>query len=485
MKMSETEPIVRHAVLSLSSLHEYMSARRPARQDMDPTMIFKEYSKSIQALKAWKAEDGNAVPLVASILFTCIEFLLDHEAGAKMHIIQGRKLLENLVHSGRAELSLVKTHLVPMYTRLGIASYLFGSMSPAVPDELKTFASPPSRFNTLDEARTSLYTLFDEVLRFGAVVEPRIFEGSASPLELNILGAKQQKYLSYLDQWYAAFTALMSTQKSNHSLSTTISLMQIYFHGAYVWVATALSPYQLEYDQHTAAFASIIGHASTIVNTSHRGSNLQAFSFETEIVAPLYWAAIKCRHPQLRRAAVRLLMRDELKGRRENMWHANESIVIATRVIAMEENDRIDSDSAPSPASSTDKSSGRDSTPSSSNRGFEYQVPYRRPPTIPQDEVRSFFPSHPPASSGVNGFNHDYEKPEPPSSLPGAERILNTINWDRLSTEPPFGVPESRRIKNTIIGDQEKGGVWVTLFRDPLPGEDQWDIHKVFLKFDA
>lgn len=108
MKMSETEPIVRHAVLALSSLHEHMSAKRSARRDIDPTMIFSEYAKAIRALKEWRADDGNAVPLVASILFTCIEFLLDHESGAKMHIIQGRKLLENLGSSGRSEVSLVK-----------------------------------------------------------------------------------------------------------------------------------------------------------------------------------------------------------------------------------------------------------------------------------------------------------------------------------------------------------------------------------------
>lgn len=371
-----------------------------------------------------------------------------------------------------------------MYTRLGIASFLFGSMSPAVPEELKTFVSPPSQFSTLSEARSLLYTLLEEVLRFGAVVEPRIFEGSASVEELASLGATQQKYLSYLDQWHVAFTVLISTQRPNHSLSTTISLMQIYYHGALVWLATALSPYQLEYDLHTAAFASIIGHASTIVNTAHRGSNLHAFSFETEIVAPLYWVAIKCRQPLLRRAALRLLMRDELKGRRENMWHSNESIAITTHVIAMEEGDPAAPDSTDTPASGTESNPGQNSTQSSSNRSFEYQIPIHRPPTVLQDETTILLSSDPSASPVAQTLGPDCEEPGP-SKLPRTERILNTINWDRLSTERPFGVPEARRIKNTIIGDRDKTGVWATLFRDPQAGEDQWDVRKDFLKFDA
>ena len=50
MRLSVTEPIVKHAIISLSSLHEFISANKSDKRLMNPPMIFSEYITAIRAL---------------------------------------------------------------------------------------------------------------------------------------------------------------------------------------------------------------------------------------------------------------------------------------------------------------------------------------------------------------------------------------------------------------------------------------------------
>ncbi|KAI7525808.1 hypothetical protein KC317_g21196 [Hortaea werneckii] len=52
------------------------------------------------------------------------------------------------------------------------------------------------------------------------------------------------------------------------------------------------------------------------------------------IVSPMYFVATKCRHPQIRRRAIKLLRHTK---RRESLWDSNVSAAIAERVVAIEE----------------------------------------------------------------------------------------------------------------------------------------------------
>lgn len=484
MRLSVTEPVVKHAIISLSSLHEFIGANKSDKRLMNPQMIFLEYTTAIRALATWKDSNGKVVPLIASILFTCIEFLLDNEPGSRMHIMQGRKLLSDLDTASEGDLEIIRKELVPMYTRLGLAAFLYGATPPTVPDHLRQFTKPPDQLNTLTEARTLLYALLDEIMRFSTGVQGRIFSGTITNDEITELKSTQTLLQSYLDQWQAAYTILAATSKQSHTMAATQNLMQIYYHATTIWLGTALSTRQDEFDAFLPAFASIIGLASSIISNAHRGSNLHAFSFETEIVAPVYWVAIKCRHPLLRRAAVKLLMKDEMKGRRENLWHTNEAITIALHVIQLEEQlDNVYSSLSPeSPFSNTGSSS---SNMSSSNATIDFQIPIHKPPTMTPSEFKDIFYEEERESPLDHEINTPEATPTPDFNvLPASQRILKDIDWSRLSTDKPFGVPEAARVKNTLIGPRDAGGTWATMFRDPqTAGEDQWDVRKDYLPF--
>jgi hypothetical protein len=58
------------------------------------------------------------------------------------------------------------------------------------------------------------------------------------------------------------------------------------------------------------------------------------FLFDMEIVSPLYYVGMKCRHPVIRRRAIKILKRTQ---RREGLWDSNMAAAIAERIMLLEE----------------------------------------------------------------------------------------------------------------------------------------------------
>ncbi|OAA52985.1 hypothetical protein ISF_09153 [Cordyceps fumosorosea ARSEF 2679] len=472
MRLSVTEPIVRHAVLAMSSLHEHLSTHRGQGNMAGPSFIYSEYGKSISALRQWKSSDGPAVPLLACVLYTCLEFLLDNEEAARMHIIEGRKLLGSLSNtSSSPAIDLIKRDLVPMYTRLGLAAFLYGGKPPGVPKHLRPSIAPPVKFTTMAEARTLLYHLLDEALRFSSAARPKIYTGELDAEGLQQLASAQQALLACLDHWHVIFVVLTSSLKMTQANLCVQSLLLIYYNTAVIWLATSLSQEEVAYDAHVSAFGTIVSLAAAIIASAQRGSPLHYFSFETELIAPIYWTAQKCRHPLLRRAAVRLLMKDELKDRRENLWHSNEAIAIALRTIQAEEGqiDRALVDESIDGASPASQTSSRDSSKSG------WHVPLDRPPTLTVDQMEEERHLH-----ELLDFNTTPDGAV--QTVGGLAQVLN-VRPETVQLQSPYGVVEASRIKNVLIGAREKAGVTVTIFRDPQVAGDQWDVRKEYIPF--
>ncbi|EGX93528.1 C6 finger domain protein, putative [Cordyceps militaris CM01] len=480
MRLSVTEPIVRHAVLAMSSLHEHLSTHREQGDTPGPSFIYSEYGKSIAALRQWKSSDGPTIPLLACVLYTCLEFLLDNEQAARMHIIEGRKLLGSLGDESSPALEMVKRDLVPMYTRLGLAAFLYGGNPPGVPEHLRPSIAPPTKFESIAEARALLYHLLDEALRFTTAVRPKIYAGHLDASSLQDLASAQQALLSRLTHWHVLFIVLTSGLKMTQANVCTQNLLLIYYNTAVIWVSTSLRRDEVAYDAHMPAFSTIVSLGAAIIAGAQRGSPLHSFSFETELIAPIYWTVQKCRHPLLRRAAVKLLMKDELKNRRENLWHSNEAVAIALRTIEVEEEHTarcgvvMESAVGLSPehhGTPHSEASSRDSNRSG------WHVPLGHPPTLSLGQIEEEQ-----QLEELLNFNTI------PSTAGGAQSggslvdVLH-VGVEATQLQSPYGVMESSRIKNTLIGARDKAGVTVTIFRDPQNAQDEWDVRKEFIPF--
>ncbi|RSM00818.1 hypothetical protein CEP52_008909 [Fusarium oligoseptatum] len=271
----------------------------------------------------------------------------------------------------------------------------------------------------------------------------------------------------------------------------------MYHQASLVWISTSMQTSELAFDTHLSAFASIISLASSVIGSIPSKSKLEPFTFETELVAPVYWTATKCRHPLLRRAALKLLTREQMRNRRENLWHVRETAVIAARIIEFEESDiqdpfdlSLDTIST-NPESSSHGSASSESFDIHTCSAKKIKIDVSSPPTLPA--LPPAFTDPTPAESvagntpgsGTSSMSSPSNISEPMSPITAALEGIQQLDAATLksaSLESPFGIPEHRRIKNAIIGVAEDGGIWTTFFQDPEPGQTQWKVTREFLR---
>ena len=520
IRLAVTEPAVRHAVLALSSLHERACTPKNDRRIGSTSFAFSEYGKSIAAVRAWNitTTEPAAVPLLVCVLFICIEFLTSYESAAQLHILQGRHILSQLDTSNKSSaMSLIKDMLVPIYARLALSSFLFASKPEPIPVGLvgEGTGEVPLMFETMGEAKDWLFWLVDEGLRFTSKARPAVYNPETTLEDLQVFREGQQKVLSQFGRWNAAFTVLKAMQSPSARQAAgskpVEDLLMVYYHVSIVWVSTALTSRELAYDDHMPAFAAIVSHASAVMASAPTVSpyGKTAFIFDTEMIPVLYWVATRCRHPLIRRAALRLLGRKMAQGRRENLWRGDNTYTAAKRVIELEEDVGLDVD--------MDMLNNYDFDSAATfyytNMKHPY-VPLNKPPTPPKPtyDICEDRPSlaeigvgtsvsYVVTTTGEGTYESNRATPSSSDSIgassPGGSSIADAVTTtstallllpesgiDPARLEAPFGLPEDLRVKNTILGKRENGGIWVTTFRSPRPGEMAWDAKMEFLKFE-
>jgi hypothetical protein len=486
LRLSISEPVIRHAVIALSALHEGAGGRSHINlEDKDVQLALVSYGKSIRAMRKWPSlEKSSVVPLLGCILFVCIEFLLEHENTAQLHICQGRKMLAVLEDSKSPSMDMIKRDLVPVYARLGLPSYLFSRYPTPIPQHLRTFETMPLRFASMHEARISLNHFLDDGLGFSTRCKPMVYSLAADAPQWRQLVELQQQTLSRLAHWRTAFSIFLDSTPSDHCTEITTAVLLTYYYTALVWLSTALSKLETDYDAHIASFAALVKHATSIVDMYKKIPLPRYFSFETEVIAPLFWVVTKCRHPTLRRDAMKLLMRDEIRQRRENLWNAREKVFLLARVIEIEEEVKGSPEfvrEAPG-CQTPERYSG------------EIHVPISCPPTLPPhlhenlnrstEEGATSLPGRQGIDAFLNFWSH---KPRSTANAAATEQppSIPAVTLSPSAFEPPFDIPESRRIKGVLVGPREAKGFWMVIFEDPPEGEIEYTITREFITYWA
>ncbi|KAM0521052.1 hypothetical protein ACHAP9_006878 [Verticillium nonalfalfae] len=179
------EPAVRYAVLVISNLHQSAyggNGRTPKNlkgcDAVCTPFAAGQYGKALRSLQQWRTPSapgmrGTAsvtVPLLTCLLFICIEFMLGDMSAAMVHIIQGRAILAKLAedpHEAQGPAAdLIRRELVPVYTRLSVASFVFGAKPVPIPTELRPQRPANIVFDRLEDAELSLHEIIDDGLRF-------------------------------------------------------------------------------------------------------------------------------------------------------------------------------------------------------------------------------------------------------------------------------------------------------------------------------
>lgn len=484
MQLASIEPAVKHAVTAIGALHAdmTMAVSREHQQDCRELGL-SEYNKAMSAVRMWPpGGDAAARSLLVCLLFVCIEFILGYNSAAQMHIAQGRRILAGLPDKQSPMMDVVKNELVPVWRRLSIAGSLFAGKPEAIPKHLVKFHDVPPYFTTMADARDSLFVLIDEALRFINIVplhfplEPSQIPGQTEDIsgeERNVveeLFRTRDHLLSQADAWRRAFDMFEATSSTSPVIAYALNVLLTHLQALRLWVLLAMDSDKMASDRHLSAFTAILNAARKALEARSLFSpERPSFTFETELVAPLYYTVLRCSHRETQQEALRLLNGRALTNRSENLWTTANAVTVAKKVLEIEDIGRWSQPTILMPNNSTNNDSVFDPSEASN------------PVYHPTTELTRRWAIDPEL-----GGDYDWRHSSPESDhsftaqlAVGEPTVPYSEDWNSRSgvgsspysvsqnvSEAMLGVPLAHRALNVVIEDHTSTGVWVTVYRE-------------------
>lgn len=362
LQISQSEPAVRLAVMAVGSLFEHMLLNTPTTSVTENSIQLSNrryqfaiqcYNKAISNLmkRMEQYEANEDIALLTCVLFVCVEFLQGNQAEALSLTEKGSKVLRSFTHSNceldekqasirSCKNSIIVDDLTPIFTRLGVLSGLFvpppeeAAEDVALDDPFLLELLPS--VETLGDARNVLFALMEKGQHLLKAATQHKWAPDQDTIKQESLITNQSRLLSYLGNWYHFFSKLDCSCDplacyEDHYAS---SILRVYYLITSTWTSTCLDKVETSFDSHIGDFTSIVNEVTTLFAASTGKNRLPIFSFEMGVIPPLYFTAINCRHPVVRRQAVSLLRRGP---RRETLWDAVPLANVAERVVLFEE----------------------------------------------------------------------------------------------------------------------------------------------------
>ncbi|RDW81418.1 Zn(II)2Cys6 transcription factor domain-containing protein [Aspergillus mulundensis] len=363
-RICRLEPAVWDAVNAISALFEFpdicgdfvfLRSRDEPRMNEKQSEALGWYSRSLSKIQSGierRSVDVH-VALVSCVLFVCIEMVQGRVEEALGLYGQGVRLILDLRARGASvrDVGFLEDTIVPLFIRLGTAALSISGVP--ICDLYSGFDAQRSYlFRSLEDARDTLIPLAAEVQIFQRDTGRNPFIGVEPVISPEVL-ARCVRLQGRLDAWRSAYAALTETlslhskpgsasSSASHSSTSTITIsvsisaiLQTYHATITTILATCLSPTACIYDRHLESYRTIINQASLALECSRKPDGAQPiFTFELGVGLPLFWTALTCRQPQIRREALRLLhMAPPMQGFSKTQI----GIALAGRIMQLEE----------------------------------------------------------------------------------------------------------------------------------------------------
>jgi hypothetical protein len=404
LRNSASRPAVQHAAIALGALYEQHLARQndtsqSASKTHDAKLELMSslwYTAAIKSLRNRIIQSSSNTELVeeammACLLFVYIELLRGDDIAAVTHLEGAISIYRNGSPHNTAPISQESQCNPAMTSALQAVSKIFvrldiqavsymGSRAPWFPiqslSEFNSLENIPQSFNTLLEARDSLYFHLISILTFitpphgaeqcfpGWTPHPdrgfdtyTIFHGSTyRDYSLPQAGSQRRRFMKILSNWKSAFQGFLQkgTARKPEELAEC-ALLWLSFHTTRIKLAVSYSENECLYDDQLPQFKKIVEQAEVYrrytvgVSPSqwHASSEedylaekmrkirpkKRDLSIQMGVNYPLYFAALKCRHRPLRQQALALLQGTCI----ESVWDGQMLARIAEYVINVEE----------------------------------------------------------------------------------------------------------------------------------------------------
>lgn len=345
-------PAVTHAVVALAAALRGVNSTRQGLPDVQQQLTLRQYTKAIRLLQPLLLNQDNmsiTLVLVTCLLFTCLEYLREQYRAAALHLHNGLKLLKD-IHSDSADRVYGVIFIRPaLYKRaihraifrgfatLHVQANLFGNHLPDVALLVQTTDDemPSPTFASLEEARDSLDKLLHGMIILNHRVKAAFSVSEA--LSLSFIEAREIG-LCRLRTWQETYDT--TVKRLPHGQTRTrqaYKLLLNYYALAKIMCTCMFSASELIFSEHTHEFLSIV-RRSVVLWNRHVVSQGTASSCRPTIdmgwIPPLYYTAIKCRIPRIRRHAIKML---RAVPQKEGVWDSTLAANVAEKVMLLEE----------------------------------------------------------------------------------------------------------------------------------------------------
>lgn len=373
LQSSHQEPVVRQALVALSSLHLEHATADPATAGAARQEALCQYGKSLRALQRLLdrkcsgdvagegdgARHASEVALICCVLFYCFESVVGNTAAALQHLRNGLGILASsrdgsptTTTAGSRDRSAggggsVGQELSRVLARLDLQATMFDDRRPltlalATPEERRVGIAEGLRkdaFSGIDEARLALDKLQSWLLHL--IMENIEFKSldhrrmpPAAVLE------ERERLVHQYRRWLERFNKFASSkqhgeqegQPSNAGMSAGMQTLLVHHRITQMLLASSLAENSTVFtaSPNLAAEEALDWIESILDSASARDGDGNAtmptasaprrnFSSETGVVAPLFMLAVKCADEAVCARAARLL--SELQ-RREGLYDA-------------------------------------------------------------------------------------------------------------------------------------------------------------------
>ncbi len=365
LQASFDEPAILHAVAAIGSAYrsdrlardDYNTKTPDSDMDREGTRALLEYNRAIRCLKSHLYHTDICslrVTLITCMLFICFEYLRRNIRTGDTHLLNGLRLVRDIEARGSPDKKKnvaispdsVDEHLVEAFARLNLQCALFGLGSKhtyVTTRESLSSWNMPAIFQSVGQARRQLDGLLSGT--YHLLMQHCQGERSDEQKHAHHGFLRDRGQLQTgLILWLQTYDTTLAQKKLD--LTDTLAFMVLrMYHTMAVIISSVSHPqaHESDFDLHTADFVSIILQSIDLaekakVHMAERPSPFtkKTFTVDMGYIPVLYYTALKCRNPRIRRHAIMMML---ASPHREGVWDGDLTAAIARRVVEIEEGD--------------------------------------------------------------------------------------------------------------------------------------------------
>ncbi|EFQ35768.1 uncharacterized protein GLRG_10923 [Colletotrichum graminicola M1.001] len=312
MQFASIEPAARHAVISISSIAEWLQHRTREGEQLriqDADFALQHYNAAIHDLRSMKLDtlqQRQPVVLLVCLLFITVELIQRNRDAAMTHCKHGFQLMKHTV----TNYAWTREHLLPLFKRVSVVAFVHGDNPEAFPD-LQGLEHPmPTSFMTMCDAQVMIDDILIRTLRLvrnGDIYRRRPEKRTLVPPKLL---AEQARLEVSLDIWKSLYDDYRTRPSSpvdepSQQVKKAIDILNFFLSLRYescrIWLNTAFGGDDYDYSKHLEAYKTVFAKIGT---RSHQAEKLFAgdvyFTIDVGYFPSISLVMTKCYHLESR-----------------------------------------------------------------------------------------------------------------------------------------------------------------------------------------